>query len=802
MNLTAFNALSPQQQASTFIHEFFPRNKIVWTTCYPQNPNSKHAEWGGIGHKLNCAEFSVDLNGKNNAYYSTAAFKTSAARTIENASLVTIIFLDDVKENDYGGFDLPLAPSFVIETSAGNFQAGYAVLDGDDIRAARGVIRSIAQRAGKANDPNGNNPVRYGRLPGGINTKPGANKFQSKMVLWKPERRYTLVQLAEVFGVEEDTVDVDYTGASDSFGGYNSDEVRSLLAFTNEPGRSDSWGKYASGVSKSVDGYDFFRDMVFALHESGVPEAKELGLEWANNRDKADGGKAFLKTWRAADKNEAKKGRRITLRTFFGYAAAEGWSYTGPISNEPPYVPETPTGHPQQKWFPLIKVAPPLMRDLVHHALQCAPYPHPIFAVFSVIFLFSALANRLVRIGPKFWLNMYIHFLGGSTCGKDMFLKYPRRLIEQINPLSIHCTSADVGSAVGLQESLMLEGKGGLVIFKDEDSSAKMQPGENEKITNLENRYFTSTGETEAWRKLKRAPGGVTPPDAHCLFYSKLSASTIAGHFGADDVVGQMKSGAAGRKQLVPTNMVKPIYNPESLHTNEFGMLEAVAGWYDKLVGRVLNNQFIDLNVIDSDKDMWKTWSPEVIEITPEVEAHLHEMILEFDDKFRNTENEVVRLFYGRNNEHVIKIAGAIALAEDPCVEALTIGHLDLAKQIIDLLLETTLPTVIKHAVEDESVKDAEKIRSSMVCALKNRKARYVEAVEKYKEQPSVNAKRGMLFREIVKDHKIIPRALIMQNTSIGSKRLDAALLTLVGRGEASKAEPPEKLKLECYKLI
>jgi hypothetical protein len=93
----------------------------------------------------------------------------------------------------------PLEPTWIMETSLGSFQWGYAFVDQPTKAEFSAAIRAIAD-AGYT-DPGACNPVRNFRLPGSVNLKPDRNHFESRLVEFHPEREYTLGDICAALGV-------------------------------------------------------------------------------------------------------------------------------------------------------------------------------------------------------------------------------------------------------------------------------------------------------------------------------------------------------------------------------------------------------------------------------------------------------------------------------------------------------------------------------------------------------------------------------------------------------------------------
>jgi hypothetical protein len=121
--------------------------------------------------------------------------KPSAKR--ENCDYVLFMMLDDIGTKSKTP---PIEPTWIMETSAGSFQWGYAFSEQPTKGDFTAAIKAIAD-AGYT-DPGANNPVRNCRLPGSINLKRGRNNFEARLVEFHPDREYTLEQICEALGVE------------------------------------------------------------------------------------------------------------------------------------------------------------------------------------------------------------------------------------------------------------------------------------------------------------------------------------------------------------------------------------------------------------------------------------------------------------------------------------------------------------------------------------------------------------------------------------------------------------------------
>lgn len=201
--------------------------KATWPAYLPGREKPGQAWYGNTG------SFVVDrfVDGKPSA---------SAAC----CDYVLVMVLDDVGDPTKAPKASPVPPTWVMETSPGSYQWGYA-FDPDDQPtkgAYSAAIRAIA--AAGYSDPGAINPVRNFRLPGSVNLKPGKNLFESRLVEFHPDRVFKLPELCKALGVE--------------------------------PGPDDSGGVRA--VRLSDDGAD---DVLAWLSAQGLVLAQPNGEGWA-----------------------------------------------------------------------------------------------------------------------------------------------------------------------------------------------------------------------------------------------------------------------------------------------------------------------------------------------------------------------------------------------------------------------------------------------------------------------------------------------------------------------------------------
>jgi hypothetical protein len=154
--------------------------KCTWPAFLPSTKIKKGEAW-----YVNTASFIVDR-------FQDGKVSASAA----NCEYVLFMMLDDIGSKSKTP---PLDPTWILETSGGNFQWGYAFSEQPSKGDFTAAIRAIAD-AGYT-DPGACNAVRNVRLPGSVNMKPGRNNFEARLVEFHPEREYTLAEICTALDV-------------------------------------------------------------------------------------------------------------------------------------------------------------------------------------------------------------------------------------------------------------------------------------------------------------------------------------------------------------------------------------------------------------------------------------------------------------------------------------------------------------------------------------------------------------------------------------------------------------------------
>lgn len=204
---------------STFlacIAESAAEGTFLWTNAFLGDPGGQEAHWGGS--KYIPDQSDVDSLVNRNTYYSVAALRPKdgiVRRKNEFFDRLLVLVADDPDITKLNG-----EPSFIIETSPGNYQVGLMISASDpmaaDIDCVNGLLSAMASVGLMPVDTSGNNAVRYCRLPVGQNQKPKNNNFQHVLKEWNPEVEYTLMEAADVFGITFDSIE-DVKAASSNY---------------------------------------------------------------------------------------------------------------------------------------------------------------------------------------------------------------------------------------------------------------------------------------------------------------------------------------------------------------------------------------------------------------------------------------------------------------------------------------------------------------------------------------------------------------------------------------------------------
>ncbi|GAB0058088.1 hypothetical protein SIID45300_02430 [Candidatus Magnetaquicoccaceae bacterium FCR-1] len=144
-------------------------------------------------------ENSPELPEANNNYFSLAVFRPDEAgiyrRQKARFMALHAVMLDDIGSK-VPREHLTLPPSWLLETSKGNFQAGFILKEPITDGTAADRLMNAIVTAGLC-DPGANGPrARLARLPVAVNGK-HEPPFPCRMETWNPDLRYAVKELAD-----------------------------------------------------------------------------------------------------------------------------------------------------------------------------------------------------------------------------------------------------------------------------------------------------------------------------------------------------------------------------------------------------------------------------------------------------------------------------------------------------------------------------------------------------------------------------------------------------------------------------
>ncbi len=177
-------------------------NECPMLVSFKGNPaNVAKQKWYGYPW---ASASTVELSEDANNYFSLARFKPNEAGEYRRKKTqfqgLYAIMLDDV------GTKVPLERltlelSWLLETSPGNYQAGYILAEPINSSKAADQLMNAIVNAGLC-DPGANGPTaRLARLPVAMNGKHQPS-FLCKLKSWKPEKRYSVQQLVDGLQLE------------------------------------------------------------------------------------------------------------------------------------------------------------------------------------------------------------------------------------------------------------------------------------------------------------------------------------------------------------------------------------------------------------------------------------------------------------------------------------------------------------------------------------------------------------------------------------------------------------------------
>lgn len=196
-----------------FINAVFsnlPDGSFIWANSINKpliRGNLTNADWNGSKGK---GKQLPKLDEGGNTYFCLSSIRPDSdgaiARCSENFASLHVVVCDDVGTKAH----LPngIQPSYMLETSPGNFQVGF-LLDTPltDLQTAKAIFSRLAELS--FTDDGAQGPQsRYMRLPIGRNTKPQyGGSFEHQLKSWNPERKFTVREIDSMLGLNLDQLE-------------------------------------------------------------------------------------------------------------------------------------------------------------------------------------------------------------------------------------------------------------------------------------------------------------------------------------------------------------------------------------------------------------------------------------------------------------------------------------------------------------------------------------------------------------------------------------------------------------------
>ena len=165
---------------------------------------------GGNWYASKAGPIDLQSPADRNNYVNSSSFYADEKGNVharkENFAAFHVLMLDDVATKVPWSLLSGFKPSYVIETSPGNYQVGYFLAEPlTDIDFATQLKNAVIE-AGLC-DPGASGVARWARLPVGINSKPkyqseSGEPFRCRLARWNPERLYAVDEIKAGLGLK------------------------------------------------------------------------------------------------------------------------------------------------------------------------------------------------------------------------------------------------------------------------------------------------------------------------------------------------------------------------------------------------------------------------------------------------------------------------------------------------------------------------------------------------------------------------------------------------------------------------
>jgi hypothetical protein len=286
--------------------ERLPDDAAPWVCGFLEDPKSDAARWGGEPARNGALE---RLTSAQNTYTTVGAYR-EARREACCAALYALVVDDVGEKGSYTSVnELPLAPSYAVETSPCSFQAVYFIYQEMRIELWKHVQSELA----KHGDPSTKNATRYFRLPVGTNSKGKLPQpWAHRVVEWAPDRRYLLESVAEAFGIDHPARTEEKVGQvppprPERFTGHSEAEAQqrdsALFSIRLGEGEREDWYRILAAYKAAGGGFETFH--AWCATQPGYSSERMIRREW--DSFERDGG--------------------VQAGTLYHYARQNGWDF-------------------------------------------------------------------------------------------------------------------------------------------------------------------------------------------------------------------------------------------------------------------------------------------------------------------------------------------------------------------------------------------------------------------------------------------------------------------------------------------
>jgi hypothetical protein len=422
-------------------------DEYLWTAQFKSSPAKANAEqWAGLEVTDRYENRQAAHTGWNH-YFCVSALKPDLKgerrRKKGNFSRLFCVVLDDAQPI------AELEPTWVLETSRkadgqSNTQVGYRLsAPVDDVDLAVRIHQALGISGHLGADKNGNNAVRYVRLPWGANTKYDP-PHPHRLLHWSPESTVDVMALVAALKLDLNAV----AGAGQIA---PSVPIAGIIENTEEwtaKARKIAWDGALRTHNDPALGrnQEIFRLGAYAARDRLPEVALEFILQEfaARMRPTNTSGELAPINWineRATIRRGYNQGHADgvpPLIDLSAFSAKPGATEAGGDEFVVKAV-DTPTAPPTVATYQFpthLLIVPGLVGDIAAHITASAIFPQPILALAAALAFCGALFGRKVATPSDIRTNIYTMGVADSASGKEHARKAIKRLAAIIDAIA------------------------------------------------------------------------------------------------------------------------------------------------------------------------------------------------------------------------------------------------------------------------------------------------------------------------------------------------------------------------------